>query len=183
MRTLPALLLSVAAIAGASGASAQDFPKLKPGQWEITTSTTPLGSPAKAGAKVSAPAKSTMCTDEAMQKQLIEMGAGMRKEMCAKSEFKRDGSRIVTTAECKVGESTIRSRTVMTLTGDTAYRTEIAATYTPAFMGMTETRTTIDGKYSGACRDGLKPGDLVTAGGRKINIRGVMSGKMPVLSK
>ena len=183
MRTSKLIVASAIALACVPVASAQDYPKLKPGQWEMTTTTTPIGAAAKSGATTSTPAKSTMCTDEAMQQQLIEMSAGMRKEMCAKSEFKREGSRIVTTAECKVGTSTIRSRTVMTLTGDTAYRTEIAATYEPPFMGMKETKSTIEGKYVGACRDGLAPGDLVTAGGQKINIKGVLSGKSPILSK
>lgn len=183
MRTSIAILAGTLVLAGVPVAAAQDYPKLKPGQWEITTTTTPMGSAAKSGAASSPPAKSTMCTDEAMQKQLIEMGAGMRREMCSKSDFKRDGSRIVTSAECKIGESTIRSRTVMTLSGDTAYRTEIAATYEPPFMGMKETKSVVDGKYVGACRDGLVPGDLVTASGQKLNIKGVMSGKSPLLSK
>ena len=43
------------------------------------------------------------------------MGAGMSREMCTKNEFKRDGAQFVGNAECKIGESKIVSRSVMTL--------------------------------------------------------------------
>ena len=77
------------------------------------------------------------------------MGAGMSREMCTKNDFKRDGARYVGNAECKIGESKIVSRSVMTLTGDTGYRTEISATYDPPFMGMKDSQTVLDGKYVG----------------------------------
>jgi len=93
--------------------------------------------------------------------------------MCTKNEFKRDGARFVGNAECKMGESRIISRSVMTLTGDTAYRTEINATYDPPFMGMKDSQTTLDGKYMGACPAGMAAGDFVGPNGQKFNIRGL----------
>ncbi len=136
-------------------AAAQDIPTLKAGQWEMSSSQTKTG----AGA-ANPPTKTTMCTDAAMQKELVSMGAGMSKEMCSKHEMKREGARVVTTSECKIGESKISSRAVMTLSGDTGYKTEISATYDPPFMGMKDSRSTIEGKYVGPCRDGLVPGRL-----------------------
>ena len=56
------------------------------GQWEMTSTST------KAGGGANPPSKTTMCTDAAMQKEMIAMGAGMSKDMCTKNDFKRDGA-------------------------------------------------------------------------------------------
>jgi len=54
---------------------------------------------------------------------------------------------------------------------DTAYRTETTATFDPPLAkDMRESKTVIEGKYVGACRDGLQPGDMVTDTGQKLNI-------------
>ncbi|MEO8508440.1 MAG: DUF3617 family protein [Betaproteobacteria bacterium] len=161
-------------LAVAAPAVAQDYPKLKPGQWDLTTSNM------KAGAATS-PTKSTMCTDEAVQKEMMTMGAGMSKDMCTRNQTRREGARIIGSAECKIGESKIVSKSVMTLIGDTGYRTEITATYDPPFMGMKESASTLEGKYVGPCRDGLVPGDFVGPNGQKFNLKGIgaMKSAMP----
>lgn len=165
-------LIFVLTAAAASLAIAQDYPKLRSGQWEMTTTSV------KAGA--GAPTKSTMCTDEALQKEMISMGAGMRKEMCTKNDIKRDGAKMTVSSECMIGESKVVSRAVMTLAGDTGYKTEITASFEPPFMGMKDSKTTLEGKYVGACRDGMVPGDFITPGGQKINIKGMAMGKAPM---
>ena len=102
--------------------------------------------------------------------------------MCTRNEFKRDGAKHhVGSAECKFGESKIVSRSVMTLTGDTGYKTEINATYDPPFMGMKDSQTTLEGKYVGPCRDGMVPGDFIGPDGQKFNIKGIaIKGKPPM---
>jgi len=164
-------LIFVLTAAAASLAIAQDYPKLRSGQWEMTTTSV------KAGA--GAPTKSTMCTDDALQKEMISMGAGMRKEMCTKNEFRRDGSKITMSSECRIGDSKVVTSAVMTLSGDTGYKTRIASSFDPPFMGMKDSQTTLEGKYVGACRDGMVPGDFITPGGQKINIKGMAMGKPP----
>jgi Protein of unknown function (DUF3617) len=169
-RVASAVALASCALAAAA-VHAQDYPTMKSGQWEMTSTST------KAGGGANAPAKTTMCTDAAMQKELIAMGAGMSKDMCTKNDFKRDGSKIVTTSECKIGDSKIQSRAVMTLSGDTGYKTEISATYDPPFMGMKDSKSTIEGKYTGPCRDGLVPGDFIMPGGQKVNMKAMLDRK------
>ena len=144
-------------------ALAQDFPKLKPGQWEMTTSNS-HGADAK-------PNKMTMCTDEAVQKQMMDMGKGMGRELCSKLDVRNEGGKYIGDSVCQVGPSTMTSHSVMTVQGDTAYKTVVSATYDPPMMGMKDANTTIEGKHTGACRDGLVPGDIVTADGRKFNIK------------
>ena len=175
LRKLPmrCQLIFVVTAAAASLAIAQDYPKMKSGQWEMTTTS------AKAGAGAP-PSKSTMCTDDALQKEMISMGAGMRRDMCTKNEFKRDGSKITMSSECKIGESKVVSKAVMTLSGDTGYKTQVSSAFDPPFMGMKDSQTTLEGKYVGPCRDGMVPGDFITPGGQKINIKGMAMGKAPM---
>jgi hypothetical protein len=59
----------------------------------------------------------------------------------------------------------------MTLSGDSGYRIVISTKFDPPVMGMKDSSTTMDGKYVGACRDGLVPGDVVMPDGRKMNVK------------
>jgi hypothetical protein len=165
MRIQVKTLVGIACIAFACTALAQEYPKLKSGHWELTITTSRTNN--------AQPQKSTMCIDEALQKEMMTMGAGMSREMCTRNEFKRDGAKYVGSAECKIGESKIMSRSVMTLTGDTAYHTEINATYEPPFMGMKDSQTILDGKYMGACPAGMTAGDFVGPNGQKFNVRNI----------
>jgi hypothetical protein len=123
------------------------------------------------------PQKSTMCLDEALQRDMMAMGMGMSKEMCAGNEWKREGARYVGNSECKIGESKIVAKSVTTVTGDTGYRTEVDARYEPPLMGMKEGRTIVEGKYAGPCRDGMKPGDVIGPNGQKFNMRSFAAGQ------
>ena len=99
------------------------------------------------------------------------MGEGMRRDMCSKADIRRDGGKFIGDSVCKIGPGTMTSHSVMTVQGDTAYKTVVSATYDPPFMGMTESTTTIEGRNVGPCRDGLEPGDVVTATGQKFNLK------------
>ncbi len=161
MRYLLKAIVAMLAVAALTANAADDYPKLRAGQWEMST----------AAGKGHAPRTTVMCTNDAVQKELISMGMGMQKEMCSKNEMKREGSRVTSTSQCKIGDSTIVTKAVMTFSGDTSYKTEIDSSYAPPFMGMKESKTTMDGKFVGPCRDGLVPGDMLLPGGQKINIK------------
>ena len=163
MRLPVALLAVVLPAAFATSAMAQDYPKLKAGQWETTTTSSKNpGLPQN---------KITMCTDDTVQKQMMNMGEGMRREMCTKSELRREGGKYVGDSVCKIGEGTMTAHSVMTILGDNGYSTVVNAKYDPPFMGMKESTTTIEGRNVGPCRDGLQPGDVVTATGQKFNMK------------
>jgi hypothetical protein len=158
-----ALMLAGPAPAGAAGAAgAPQFPTLKSGQWEIT---------AKPGAPGAAPRKSTICLDASTQKAMLDMSVGMQKEMCTRMDMRHEGTKYITDAECRLGGSVVKSHAVMTMIGDGAYHTESSATFDPPFNNLRESSSVIDGKYVGACRDGLVPGDVVTASGQKFNLK------------
>jgi hypothetical protein len=165
MRLSPPLIAVafLPAFAVVTSAFAQDYPKLKAGQWETTTTSSK---------NPNAPQnKITMCTDDTVQKQMMIMGEGMRREMCSKSDLRREGGKFVGDSVCRIGDATMTSHSVMTIQGDTAYKTVVNASYDPPFMGMKESTTTIEGRNTGPCRDGLQPGDVVTANGQKFNMK------------
>jgi hypothetical protein len=169
MRTLsPFAALGCALALAASHAVAVDFPTLKAGLWE--SQVTPEGTAQKVPA-------TKMCMDAALQKEMVDAGMGTMKELCAKNEIRREGNKIYGTAECKFGESTtMKSTSVTTFAGDTAYRTEVKASYDPPMAGKAAGNTLIEAKWTGPCPAGMQAGDVVLPDGRKINMRAMKGG-------
>jgi hypothetical protein len=148
-------------------ALAQDFPKLKPGLWEMERT-------AERGAQH--PNRMTMCLDDTVQKEMFDMGAGAMKGMCSKHEFKMSGSRGTGDFICDFGGSRMHSKSTMQMTGNTGYRTEIHTTYDPPFMGQRESTTVLTARHVGACKPGQRPGDMILPNGQTLNVRDTMSG-------
>jgi hypothetical protein len=61
---------------------------------------------------------------------------------------------------------------------------DITGDYTTSYMVVTETKTqeepdsepaitsmTLEGRYAGACKSGQKPGDVLMAGGLRVNVK------------
>ena len=162
----PALFALVLAMA-TWPALAQDFPKLKPGLWEMERS-------AERGAQH--PTRMTMCLDDTVQKEMFDMGAGAMKGMCSKHEFRMSGNRGTGDFICDFGGSRMHSKSTMQMTGNTGYRTEIHTTYDPPFMGQRETTTVLSARHVGACKPGQRPGDMILPNGQTLNVRDAMSG-------
>jgi len=150
-------------LAAATGARAEDYPKLKAGLWEVSSRTS-------VQAKDEPPLRSTMCLDDATAREMYRASQGMMAGMCSRFEVKQSGNRFLSEAECKFGDSTMVARSTMTLAGDASYRIEGNSTYDPPFMGMKESSTVVEARHAGACKPGLKPGDIATAAGQTINI-------------
>ena len=167
-------------------ALAQDYPKLKPGLWEMERT-------AERGAQH--PNRMTMCLDDTVQKEMFDMGAGAMKGMCSKHEFRMTGNRGTGDFVCDFGGSRMHSKSTMQMTGNTGYRTEIRTTYDPPFMGQTEslsvltarhvgtckpgqreTTTVLSARHVGACKPGQRPGDMLLPNGQTLNVRDTMSG-------
>lgn len=151
-------------LAGAASVSmAQSMPKVKAGMWENTVVSDAAGAGVNGKGK-SEPTKSTMCIDDTVMEQMMKMGQGMAQAMCSKNTSQVSGNKITGSVECKMGGSTINSTTVTTYNGDTSYRTESKSVYTPPLYGMKENLTVTEAKYVGACKAGMKPGDINTMG-------------------
>ena len=168
----PALLLALAAGLVAAPALAQDYPKLKPGLWEVSSRHS-------AQAKDDPPLRSTMCLDDATAKEMYTASQGVMAGMCSKFEVKRDGNVFRSEAVCTIAQSKMVAKSTMTLSGDAAYRIEGTSTYDPPFQGMKEASTTVDAKHAGPCKPGQKPGDITTPTGQTINIRNLQPPPAP----
>jgi len=162
-----ATLVFSALLLPAASAYAIDFPTMKAGLWESTMS--------REGAQQKM-SGTKMCMDAAVQKEMMEMGMGTMKSMCSKNDIRRDGNKVYGVAECKFGESTMKSSSVTTFTGDTAYHTEVKSSYDPPMQGMASGNTIIDAKWTGACPAGMQAGDVVMPNGTKINMRTMTGG-------
>jgi len=160
-------LCALALVAAATAVSAQDFPKLKAGLW--TTTMTSLN-----GEKQE-PRVSTLCLDDSVQQEMFKMST--MSGMCSKHDLKVSGNIVTTEAVCDLGGTKMQSSSVMTLTGNVAYRTEARAKFDPPMNGMSDSKTVIEGKHVGACKPGQQPGDMTLPNGRTMNIRQMMGRK------
>ena len=159
--------VGIAILAAAPLTVAQDFPKLKPGLWEMTMTT----------GKRDAPRLTTICLDDSVQREMYKMSMGMMAGMCSKHEIKVAGNKVTTVANCDLGITKMQSQAVMTLNGNASYHTEARATFDPPMNGAREQSSIIDGKHVGACRPGQQPGDMTLPNGRTMNIRQMMGRK------
>src|SRR4029453_17073917 len=105
-------------------------------------------------------AATKMCMDAAVQKEMMDMGMGTMKSMCTKNDIRREGNKVYGSAECKFGDATMKSSSVTTFTGDTAYHTEVKSTYDPPMQGMPSASAVIDAKWTGACPAGMQAADV-----------------------
>jgi hypothetical protein len=155
-------------------AFAQDFPRLKPGLWELERD---MGSaPATQPNRPAPSSRTTMCLDESVQNDMFAMAAGAMAGACSRHDFKRNGNRLTGDVVCSFGGSTMHSKSVMTLDGNSAYRTVIDTTYDPPFMGQTHSTMVLRARNVGACKPGQRPGDVVMPNGRTMNMRDMMNG-------
>ena len=167
MKTSPLLLaLSVASLSLLSSgpAAAADIPTLKSGLWEVTRS----------GGGAQGKNVTTMCLDEATQAQMRDFGLGMAKDMCSKNDMRNEGNRLLTNATCNLGNTVMKTQSVMTFTNANSYHTEINASYDPPMFNMKESKTVLDGKWMGACKPGQKPGDMTLENGQTVNMQQMM---------
>jgi hypothetical protein len=160
----PALAFTIALVA--QPAFAIDFPTMKSGLWESKVS--------RFDAANSKQSVTKWCIDAEVQKEVMEMSLGMARSMCAKRDIRREGNRIINEAECTVGETTLTTTSTMTFNGDTSYTTVSKAKYTPAFNGRTESTTVTEGRWTGPCSADLRPGDIISPSGQKMNVETIL---------
>ena len=164
-----ALVVSIAGLCAAGGAafdsSAADLPVLKSGLWEVLRASAQQGDQKHL---------TTMCLDDSVQAEMREFSMGVAKEMCTQNDRQVEGNRMIVKATCKLGPTTMKTESVMVFNGNTAYHTDATASYDPPFMNMSESKSTIDGKWTGPCKPGQQPGDIVTETGQTINMKAMM---------
>jgi hypothetical protein len=162
----PALAVPAFLMLGVALAPAQTFemPLRKAGLWEIAV---------KAGGSMPA---MTMhqCTDAATDKAMSTM-FGSPQQMCSEQKSQQIGDTIVVDSVCTVGGMKSTTRAVIKGDFNSAYTVDITTKREGggggAMMAPTgDSKVAMDAKWTGACKDDQKAGDMIMPGGMKMNI-------------
>ena len=162
MRTLPlAVLVAAASVAlTATPSFGDDLPKRKSGLWEIKTSS----------AAVKDEIRSVhMCVDQQAD-NLTGLAASTAKQMCSKTDMRRESGRLTIDSVCRFGSTTATTHSVITGNFDSVYRVDTSSTYDPPMGEMKQSHATIDARWIGPCKADQRPGDMILGNGVKINI-------------
>lgn len=168
-RALP-LGCAVAALLAAVPAAATDFPRRKSGLWEMKMEGMPGGM--------------ATCVDQASDDAMRGAAMKMEKDNCSKSEIKRESpTRVIVNSVCKMGSSTATIRTVATGDFSSSYVIESESKYDPPLAGQREGKTRLEARWTGPCKPGMKPGDMVLPNGMVVpgNMMGGMGGRPPAM--
>jgi hypothetical protein len=103
--------------------------------------------------------------DESIKASMKLAGENLRKlKQCTETVTRHSANSFSSEMRCvKDGSVT---KVTMTFEGDTSYRMEMRVK-----EGKSDTETIVDDRYVGSCPADMKPGDAVTADGKKINLR------------
>jgi hypothetical protein len=111
------------------------------------------------------------CTDAATDAEMYKFGMNTMQGMCSRYDIHRNGAVATIDTECKMGDMKMTSRSVMTFTGDAAYKTDIQSHFDPPMMGHADSSMTQEAKWTGPCPADMQPGDMVGPNGMKMNMK------------
>jgi Protein of unknown function (DUF3617) len=137
-------------------ARGDEFPQRKPGLWEMRTSGGPVGSQSLQQCIDAA-------TDDILRRQSSEG------QNCSKPVVERDGNRYRVSSTCDGSGTRTTMDGVYTMVNDIEYRGDMKMTFDPPLSGATEMNMKMTGKWLGACKPGMKPGDIVMQGVPRLN--------------
>ncbi len=155
-------LLALAALAPALAQTADDFPKRRPGLWEIRT----------VGAQASGLPPTQFCVgdDTDTAEHHLDRGVG-RRGSCQFGAFRRAGSAWLAESVCRESRSVVTSRAIATGDFSSAYRIDTQVVYDPPLAGIRrEDKEALEAHWSGPCLPGQKPGDMVVPGMGTLNM-------------
>src|SRR5262249_32134699 len=146
-------------ISAAIAAQAQDVPHRKSGLWEIKRSPTdahPL----------------QMCVEEKGDNALRFLAEGKHKESCKVEKLAHEGDKWVVDAVCMLASHKTTTKTHAVVTGkfDSQYKIESTSTFDKPIQEKTGTSAVIEQRWTGPCKPDQRPGDVILADGRKVNL-------------
>lgn len=156
------LRLIVILLLGAGLVQAQEAPpQRKSGLWDITRTSTRTGG---------APRHLQLCVAQAGDNALRWLAEGVRDENCHVDKLTRSDTKLVVDAKCELRNVNSQTHAVITGTFDSAYRIESSSTYQPPLGVNDKGSAVLEAKWSGPCKADQRPGDLILANGKKVNI-------------
>ena len=153
-RSLAYAALTATFIFVTTDAYSADMPKRKSGLWEIKMTM-------KGQEAMSRP-PTQHCIDQKTDDLMRQ--SGKDDATCTQKDFRRDGDRVTMRSVCKLAQTTATSDMVFSGKFDSDYRGEIKTKYDPPMMGMKEAHMLIEAKWTGPCKPGMKPGDVIMPG-------------------
>lgn len=148
-------------------AHANDLPDIRPGLW--THETTVDGKPEGVVKH---------CIDKNSITQLLNAGTKMMGKSCDKPVFKKNASTFNSSVKCNLGVSRMTASSTMTGDFQSAYSFESVTSFNPPMMGKSTSVSKGSAKWVGECPADMKPGDIITPDGRKMNPEQMLS-QMP----
>jgi uncharacterized protein DUF3617 len=144
---------------GAAGAV--DLPVRKAGLWEMKIARTGSTMP-----------DMTMqhCTDETTDKDMSTAVSPMAKDICTKQDIQKTATGYVSDSVCGTAGFTVTSHAEITGDFNSAYTVKTTS-HADRGGAARDTTATIDAKWLGPCKADQKPGDVIMAGGMKMNIK------------
>jgi hypothetical protein len=142
---------------------ADEFPKRKPGLWEIQT-------------LIEGQAEGTtmkQCIDAASDAKLAQMEKEMgakKGRNCTKNELRKEGKSFVHESDCTMDGVRIISKTVYSGDFSSKYSAETTTRFGDAIKGMEEQNAVMTARWIGSCELDQKTDDFIRPGGLKMDI-------------
>ena len=150
----PVLIFAITACSFIASAGASDYPKRKPGLWEVTRTSANTKYPSQV---------QQICLDAATDALLYRVGESAGRSTCSKLEVQSSGDKVVVDSVCTLGKTQLTSHNVISFRGDSAYHEDIAIHYDPPLFGKkADSASTKDARWVGACSADMRAGDIVS---------------------
>jgi hypothetical protein len=140
---------------------ADEFPSIKQGLWVSEVSS---------GMDNSKMTIKQCVGDSESIKDMFESSKENLQGTCSEFKTETSGSSYISSVTCDLGISKMKS--ISTASGDFSkeYTVTTKTIMTPAIGGLNGDTSVVTSKYLGDCEAGMKPGDMITPDGKKMNI-------------
>lgn len=147
---------SVLGLLLAAPVAAADTASRKPGLWEVKTSIDDRGRAVTV----------QQCIDASTDQMLQSSAGPFSAPLCAGRQVKTSEGGMTIDTQCRFNGKPASAHAVVSGSFDSAY----TMTVTAEGDDLPATKMTMDAKWLGACAAGQQPGDVIMAGGVKVNI-------------
>lgn len=162
-RPITFTLLAAFALTASAADMPRDMPKRKTGLWEMKTSIVEMGGITQTF---------EMCVGADTDNLLYQKG--QTDKNCERQDWKRSGNGVDFSAVCRVEGSTATLNGRFQGDFDSAYSGELLTSYSPPLQGIASATMKQEARWTGPCKAGQKPGDVVMKGVSGINVEQLM---------
>ena len=111
------------------------------------------------------------CTDATTDKEMATASSPMSKEVCSKRDIQQNATGYVMDSVCTMAGATVTSHAETSGDFNSAYTVTVTSRSEGGKLGTRDSKIAMAAKWTGPCKEGQKPGDVVMPGGFKMNMR------------